>query len=219
MKRLNFLISFIIFFLSFHSYAQKKVSDLTLVYDAVINTGNSEPKLADAFDGSTTTIYLKANLSRTDMVSALATFTTIYNSQDGSGVILEEVNGQKLLIKMSSANWKEKNKKYTDIKFTDAEGTKVIAGYKCIKAVSQLSDGTFFTVYYTRDILPDNMDFNYQFRNLKGLPLEYEVSQGNLKISYTVSSISLNPVSPSKFDIPKSGYREMSYDESKKMGF
>jgi hypothetical protein len=62
------------------------------------------------------------------------------------------------------------------------------------------------------------MDFNYQFRNLKGLPLAYEVTQGNLKISYTVSSISLNPVPSTKFDVPKSGYREMTYDESKKLG-
>ncbi|MBV4358317.1 hypothetical protein [Pinibacter aurantiacus] len=218
MKKVKALISFVFLITTLHSVAQKKVSDLTLVYDAVINTGTSEPKLADAFDGSTTTIFLKSNLSRTEMVSALASFTTIYNGQTGNAVILEEVNGQKLLIKMNADNWKEKNKKYADIKFVDSTETKVIAGYKCKKAVAQLNDGTSFVVYYTTEILPENMDFNYQFRNLKGLPLAYEVTQGNLKISYTVSSISLNPVPSSKFDVPKSGYREMTYDESKKLG-
>jgi GLPGLI family protein len=218
MKKIKTLISFALLITTLHSVAQKKVSDLTLVYDAVISTGTSEPKLADAFDGSTTTIYLKSNLSRTEMVSALASFTTIYNGQTGNAVILEEVNGQKLLIKMNADNWKEKNKKYADIKFVDSAETKVIAGYKCKKAVAQLNDGTSFVVYYTTEILPENMDFNYQFRNLKGLPLAYEVTQGNLKISYTVSSISLNPVPAAKFDVPKSGYREMTYDESKKLG-
>ncbi len=218
MKHLKFLLSFIIVIQSFNSFGQKKVSDLTLVYEAVISTGNSEPNLADAFDGATTTIYLKSNLSRTELISALASFTTIYNSQNGTAVLLEEVNGQKLLIKMNSDNWKEKNKKYADIQFVDSPATKTIAGYKCKKAVSQLNDGTSFIVYYTTDIIPDNMDFNYQFRNLKGLPLEYEVSQGNLKINYKVSSINLNPVPASKFDIPKSGFKEMTYEESKKMG-
>jgi hypothetical protein len=53
---------------------------------------------------------------------------------------------------------------------------------------------------------------------LDGLPLEYELIQGSLKIKYTVSKISLNPVPASRFDIPKSGYREMTYDESRKLG-
>jgi hypothetical protein len=53
--------------------------------------------------------------------------------------------------------------------------------------------------------------------NLNGLPLEYELVQGKLTIKYTVSKINMNPVPASKFDIPKSGYREMTYEESKKM--
>ena len=40
--------------------------------------------------------------------------------------------------------------------------------------------------------------------------------QGKLTIKYTVSRINMNPVPASKFDIPKTGYREMTYEESKK---
>jgi hypothetical protein len=43
------------------------------------------------------------------------------------------------------------------------------------------------------------------------------LTNGTLTIKYTVSKINLNPVPASKFDIPKSGYREMTYDESKKL--
>jgi len=57
-----------------------------------------------------------------------------------------------------------------------------------------------------------------QFKNLEGLPLEYELSQGKLRIKYTVSKINMNPVPASKFDIPKSGYRELTYEESRKLG-
>jgi len=209
-----FLLLFSFCFVS----AQRKVTELTLIYDAVITTGSKEPKLADAFDGATTTVYIKGNMSRSEMVSALASFTTIHDSRNGSSVILQEVSGQKLLIRMTSENWKDKNKRYEGITFTNTNETKTIAGYNCVKSLAKMKDGSTFSVYYTTDIIPDNMDYDYQFRNLNGLPLEYELKQGDLTIKYTASKINLNPVPASKFDIPKSGYRELSYDESLGIG-
>jgi len=197
--------------------AQKKVSELTLVYDTEITTGSKDPKLADAFDGATTTIYIKGTLTRTEMVSALFTSTTIHDAKTGTAVVLREVSGQKLLIKLTAEDWKDKNKRYEGIRFTDTDEKKVIAGYTCTKAIATMQDGSNFTVYYTKDIIPENREYEYQFRSLAGLPLEYEMTHGNLKIKYTVSQINLNPVPASKFDIPKSGYREMTYEESKKM--
>ena len=196
--------------------AQKKISELTMVYDASVSTGSSDPKIADAFDGATTTVYIKGNMSRSEMVSALFSSTTIHDSKTGAAVVLREVSGQKLLIRMTAQNWTDKNKRYDGITFTNTSETKTIAGYKCTKATATLKDGTVFTVYYTSDIIPENRDYDYQFRNLNGLPLEYELVQGKLTIKYTVSSINMNPVPVSKFDLPKSGYREMTYEESKK---
>ncbi|MEP6746366.1 MAG: hypothetical protein ABJB86_01500 [Bacteroidota bacterium] len=198
--------------------AQKKVSELTLVYDATISTGESQPKLADAFDGATTTVYIKGTMSRTEMTSALASFTSIHDSRAGTSVVLQEISGQKLLIRMTADNWKDKNKRYDDISFSNTSETKTIAGYKCIKATATMKDGSAFTVYYTKDIIPENSEYNAQFKNLEGLPLEYELTQGKLKIKYTVSKVNMNPVPASKFDIPKSGYRELTYEESRKLG-
>lgn len=197
--------------------AQRKVSELTLVYDASISSGSKEPKMADALDGHTKTIYIKGNLSRAEMASALFSSATIHDSKTGTSVVLKEVSGQKLLIRMSAENWAENNKRYEGITFTNTNETKTIAGYNCIKAVATLPDGTTFTVYYTPDIVPENKEYEYLFKNLNGLPLEYELVQGKLTIKYTVSRINMNPVPASKFDIPKTGYREMTYEESKKM--
>lgn len=197
--------------------AQRKVSELTLVYDASISSGSKEPGMADALDGHSKAIYVKGNLSRAEMVSALFSSATIHDSKTGTSVVLKEVSGQKLLIRMTSDNWAENNKRYEGITFTNTNETKTIAGYNCIKAVAKLPDGTTFTVYYTPDIVPENKEYDYQFKNLNGLPLEYELVQGKLTIKYTVSKINMNPVPASKFDIPKSGYREMTYEESKKM--
>jgi len=195
--------------------AQKKVSEMTLVYDAQASTGSSDPKLADAFDGATTTIYIKGTQSRSEMVSALFTSTTIHDSKTGTAVVLREVSGQKLLIRLTPDDWTDKNKRYNGITFTNTNETKVIAGYTCTKAIAKAADGSSFNVYYTKDIVPENKEYDYQFRSLPGLPLEYEMTRGKLTIKYTVSQINLNPVPASKFDIPKSGYREMTYAESK----
>lgn len=195
--------------------AQRKVSELTLTYNAAISTANKEPRMADALDGTTATVYIKGNMSRSDMVSALFSSSTIYDAQSRTAVVLKEVSGQKLLTRMSTENWVEKNRRYDGIIFTTSNETKTIAGYNCSKADAQLKDGTTFTVYYTTEIIPENKNYDYTFKNLNGLPLEYELIQGNLKIKYTVSKISTDPIPASKFDIPKSGYREISYEDSK----
>ncbi len=195
--------------------AQKRISEITLEYNAKVTTGNTEPKMADAFDGATTVIYLKGSMSRSEMSSALFSSTTIHDAKTGSAVVLREVSGQKLLIRMTSEDWQEKNARYNGIVFINTGESKEIAGYKCLKAEAKMSDGSTFIVYYTPDIIPENKEYDYHFRDLNGLPLEYELTQRNLNICYTVSKINMNPVPASKFDIPTSGYREMTYQESK----
>src|SRR3982751_3868341 len=93
MKNLKILLASVLLIGSIQSFAQKKVSELTLVYDAAITTGNKGTSLADAFDGATTTVYLKGPLTRSEMVSALASFTTIHDARTGTSVILQEVSG------------------------------------------------------------------------------------------------------------------------------
>lgn len=215
MKNYLALTFFLLAFIALR--AQKRISELTLVYDAKVTTGNTEPKMADAFDGATTTIYLKGNLSRSEMVSALFSSTTIHDAKTGSAIVLREVSGQKLLIRMTPADWQEKNARYKGITFTNTGETREIAGYNCIKAEAKMSDGSSFIVYYTPDIIPENKEYDYHFKNLNGLPLEYELTQRNLTIRYTVSKINMNPVPASKFDTPTSGYREMTYQESQKI--
>jgi hypothetical protein len=196
--------------------AQKKVSELTILYDYALTSGANAGQDKSALN-ATHTIYLKGNLCRSEMASALFFSTTFYDAKTGSAVILKEVSGQKLLIRMSPDDWLEKNKRYEGITYNNEPETKIIAGYKCIKAVGKAKDGLTFTVYYTKELIPDNKDYEPQFKSLDGLPLEYELTNGDLKIKYTLSAINLNPVPASKFDIPKSGYREMTYEESKKL--
>ncbi len=214
MKKFTTLF-FIVFILAISINAQKKFSEATISYDIVINTGSDKPQAADFFDGATSVVYLKGSKSRTEMVSSLGTQATIIDNSKNTFSILREYGEQRFIIHLTPANWKEANSKFENVQFNFLDETKTILNYKCQKAIGKLNDGTSFLVWYTTDILPENKDFQYANRNLPGLAMEYESIVGTLKVTYTVSKINFNPVPPAKFDLPTSGYRVLTYEESK----
>jgi GLPGLI family protein len=197
------------------AFAQKKLSEGTIYYDIVINTGSEKPQEADFFNGATSVVYIKGLKSRTEMVSSLGTQSTII---DGSNAItiLKEYGEQKYMIKLTPADWLDANKKNQNISFTyDPSQTKTIQGYVCKKAVGKYADGTSFTAWYTTDLVPENKNYDPTTKGLPGVAMEYETTLGNMKVTYTVSRISFAPVPASKFDLPKSGFRVLTYKESK----
>jgi GLPGLI family protein len=195
--------------------AQRRLTEATISYDIVINTSNSTPQTADLLDGATSVIYLKGSSSRSEMTSSLGSQATIIDGKSGNVTVLKDYGEQKYMIQMTPDNWKQSNKKYEGISFTYLNEFKTIAGYNCQKAIGKLSDSSTFNVYFTKELLPANKDFQYLNKNLPGLALQYEASLGKMMVTYTVSTISFNPVPQTKFDLPKSGYRVMTYEESK----
>lgn len=191
------------------------MNDGVIQYDIVINTGSEKPQAADFLDGATTTVYLKGNKSRSEMVSALGTQATIIDGAKNSIVILKDYGSQKYLINLTAANWREMNGKYQGIQYTLTDSAKQILGYNCKKAIARLADGTPLTVWYTPDIAADNKSFSIMGQTLPGLPMEYEAVMGNMNIIYTVSKLLFTTVPIAKFDLPKAGYRIMTYEESK----
>jgi GLPGLI family protein len=217
MKKLVSIILVVVAFISssVEVMAQRRLTEATISYDIVINTSNSTPQAADLLDGATSVIYLKGSSSRSEMTSSLGTQATIIDGKSGNVTVLKDYGEQKYMIQMTPDNWKQSNKKYEGISFTYLNEYKTIAGYNCQKAIGKLSDSSTFNVYFTKELLPVNKDFQYLNKNLPGLALQYEASLGKMLVTYTVSSINFNPVSQVKFDLPKSGYRVMTYEESK----
>lgn len=193
--------------------AQRRVSEMSLTYEVEINRTTPDGKLIST-DAAQTIIYLKGPMSRNEMTSGLFTTVTIHDARTGSAVALREISGQKLLIRMTPENWLDRNKKYAALQFTTTSESKTIAGYSCVKAEAQLPDGTLITVYYTPDLLPENKEYDYTFRTLNGLPLEWTVVQGRQTIRFLLNKLNMNPIPVSRFEIPKSGYRELTYEES-----
>jgi GLPGLI family protein len=215
MKKINkIIVAAGVMLFSFQVCGQKKLTEATISYDIVINTSNTTPQAADLLDGATSVIYLKGNSSRSEMVSSLGTQSTIVDGKTGKVTILKDYGEQKYMITMTQDNWKTSNKKYEGVTFTYVNEFKSIAGYNCQKATGKLTDGSEFTVYFTKDLIPVNKDFQYLNKDLPGLAMQYEATIGKLRVTYTVSRISFDLVPVAKFDLPKSGYRVMTYEES-----
>ncbi|MEP6699884.1 MAG: hypothetical protein ABJA85_01150 [Bacteroidota bacterium] len=219
MKKLTHIFSGIfLLLLSVQVMAQRRLTEATISYDIIINTSNKTPQAADLLDGATSVIYLKGNSSRSEMVSSLGTQSTIVDGKTGFVTILKDYGEQKYMITMTPDNWKQSNKKYDGITFIYTKEYKMIAGYNCQKAIGRLSDSTNFTVYFTKELVPVNKDFQYLNKNLPGLAMQYEAVLGKMMVTYTVSNINFSPVVQSKLDLPKSGYRVMTFEESKANG-
>ena len=197
--------------------AQRIISEGAIVYDMDIQAGNNEPQKGNVYEGAKTTVYLKGNNSRTDVLSTLGKEITIYNSKSDNAIILKEFSGQKLMITLTKENWKSKSKVYSNIKFEFTNEVKMIAGYSTRKAIANMADGKSFVVYYTPDLIPANKEYDATFINLPGLAIQYEIESGKMKFKYTLAKISYDPVLVSLFDYPASGYRIITYDENQKL--
>jgi GLPGLI family protein len=197
------------------SFAQKAISEGTFTYIISIQSGGSESAITNPLNGATSTMYVKGAFSRIDMASNLGNEKTISDAKAGTAVILKEYSGQKLMITLTKENWQEKNNRSNGISFTDQADKKELLGYQCIKAIAKLNDGSVLTVYYTKDLVIQNKDYNPLFKNLGGVPLQYELESSKMKFVYTISKIDLNTLAQTKFDYPKTGYRVITYDENK----
>ncbi len=197
-------------------HAQQSFNEGVVSYNIIVNTGNNEAKAADLLDGATQKIYFKGINTRTELTSILGKTVTLHDSKAGNAVVMNEYGDQKILIRMTKENYDDRNSKYAGIQFEFLPETKKILGYNCKLAIAKMKDGSTFSVYYTDEIAFQNKDYGVQFQNLPGFPLEYESELGKMKVTYIADNISFDPVAAALYDVPKKGYREMTYEEVKK---
>jgi len=189
--------------------AQRTVQEAALTYRVSLQ-GQGTALMQDA----TLTVFVKGNLSRTDIVSQLGTETTIFDHKAGKGVILKEYSGQKLMITMTRDNWQQKNQLMHSMQFGDAKPGEKIGDFTCSRATGKTSDGRQVSVCYLPDIRIVNNQYANAFTTLNGIPVQYELESGKSRFTYTLLHISYDPVPVSKFDIPTTGYRVMTYEEN-----
>ncbi len=198
-----------------HINAQQVYNEGVVTYNIVVNTGNNEAKAADLLDGATQKIWFKGVNTRTELTSILGKTVTLHDSRQGNAVVMNEYGDQKILIRMTKENYDDRNSKYAGIRYELLSETKKILGYNCKLAVAKMKDGSTFKVYYTTELVFQNKDYGVQFESLPGFPLEYESELGKMKVTYIADKVSFDPVAAALYDVPKAGYREMTYEQVK----
>jgi len=196
---------------SYTCFAQnaKKISDCTVVFDVTIQDSSADPQIIKSMSGATKVLYIKGSKSRNDLITPGFKQITLIDAKSDTAVILRELGNTKYLSYLYGNKRRDQNKKYAGIQFNDTGEKKTILGYDCKKVVGKLSDGSTYDIFYTTSITPSNTVYEYQFKDLPGLVLEYEgeTMNGKKKIKYSATKITLLPVPAATFDLPKSGYR------------
>ncbi len=186
---------------------QKVVAECTVEFSA--KTNDTDADLQKSISSSSQTLYFKANLSRIDNINPEYKQTELYDAKNGIMTVLQEFGNNKFMSILDSKKLKEKYKMYDGATITNSPETKTILGYNCKKLVLKLINGQEYNIFYSADIIPSVKEYGPQFKDVPGFVLEYEAvaANGKSKITYTAIKFSLSPVSATKFELPKSGYR------------
>ena len=217
MKKILLLSAITIFAISNFSFTGTDFEG-KIVFDIDFNSPNMPDEAKAMMAGSELTIYIKGSKTRSDIEMPMQNSTTISDSKTKTSVRLVEAGGNKYKIKNEEPAADKKTPDAT-IKYLDE--TKEIAGYKCKKAEITFKDkaGESHTtaVYYTEEISNQMGSDNRssQFKDLKGMPLEYEIYNERGSMKMTATSVSKEKVPDSKFEIP-SGYKEPTLEEMQK---
>lgn len=216
MKRQGILLLGCLFSLS-SLWSQRVLSEATVRYSILLQSG-ADSTYQDLIKGATHTCYIKGPNSRLDLETSMGKQSTILQGKTGTVVLLKEYGSQHYLIRLTPAQWEEVNANYNNSKLELVADTTTIMGYPCQKALVTTQDGTTYAIWYTKSLIPAYREFQQMGKTLPGLMMEYEAKLGSLKVRYSIAQLLINPVPQAMFDIPTSGYRLLSYEESKRFG-
>lgn len=140
------------------------------------------------------------------------TQTVLFNGETEESAIIMDMMGQKMAIMITAEEEREAREELGAPQITYLDGTKEIAGYKCLKAKMKTGEQVI-ELWYTKDI---KGAVHKDFTELDGFPLEYLTFSQGMKLSMTASIVDKQTQSDSMFEIPE-GYQKISMDEFSSM--
>jgi hypothetical protein len=197
--------------MAFTAIGQKRLSEGNMTFSVITTTaGNAVGDTLVALH------YFKGAHIRTDLIGSIGRTTTIYDTRETTGAIIRDFGSQKILIPLDDTAWTDRNSWYANAKISYKDDEKILLGYSCKRANIQLDGGAVLEVFFTTEVKLDNSDTEFQMENLPGLVLSYTYTKDQKTVAYIAESLNFDPVPIQRFDIPSSGYRILSYAESKK---
>jgi GLPGLI family protein len=186
-------------------------NDGTIEYDIILD-GLRDSNAIRIFKNAYMVLYIRGHQTRSELHTSMGITTTIYDEKNGGAVILNEYGNQRVMLRLSSDQYKLVNKKYRDVSIELLKDTKNVNGYICKSASIKIKGGLGYLVYYS-PVLKFQTLYNGLPVVMDGFPMEYESEIEGMKVIYKVRKISLDAVTANLFDLPSSGYREVKFEE------
>ena len=196
--------------IALNANAQKLFSEGTVIYSVETQVNGK-----NGIDSAIYSLKVKGANIRTELSSLVGKSIYIYDLREGIGAVLREFGGQRILIPVDRNNWNEITGGFRNMIYSSASGDTTLLDYRCLKLSGVLADGSILKIWYTEDILPEIKEINFPLTNINGLPLMIEMANGNQKVLYKAQSINYDPVQVQNYDIPKNGYRVLTFLDSK----
>lgn len=189
----------------------------SIVYGVNVNSPGMDETIKSMMPEEMTMTF-KGDMVRTEMVTPMTTSITIINSKKNEGTTLMEMFGNKIAMdlteQLQAANGKTEN---SDVKVEITKETKMIAGYKCTKAITRIKGNSEpVIVYFSEDLPMVKSQLTSSFSGIKGCLMEFSTDQGGIALKMTAKSVTVGNVPDSKFEVP-AGYQKMDAKDLQNM--
>jgi len=177
-------------------FGQKVFSEGILQYDVYMN-GETKPS----------GIYLitvkSGNIRREIAMNNGYSNVTIFQFKTGKTYSLNLDTETKYALVLSPEELKEKNKRFINANIQASDRTNKIVGYSCIHQTVTYTDGEKVTIFSTKELQPQDENFNAMFPGLDGIPLEYEMKNNkNTIMKFIATQVNVKAIDPQLFEIP-----------------
>lgn len=175
---------------------------------------NNNPIMStDMLPGTMTTRFKNNNMAQ-ELSAGMGMFSTSFISDFNNKSIAQTLSmlGKQYACKVDSSGLPAVLSKEPKLTFQFVEGSKVIAGYNCKKAVVTPASGSPYEIYYTNEIGVENPNFYNAYAPIKGVLMDFQVTRYNIRMHLTATKVSNEAVSDELFTL-KSQAKMVSLDE------
>lgn len=152
------------------------------------------------------TVSVKGEKSRTDIQTGMGNTIEISDYTSKTKTTLLDMMGQKYAIRSSWAEIQKEMAAEPKGQVQVTGETKMIAGYRCKKAIVTANDkGTKLTyeVYYSSELGPKSSNFDKpMYTDIDGVLLEFSMKTPQFTMKFTATSVEKKSISPKEFEIP-----------------
>ena len=167
-----------------------------------------EVKAQIAMFPTSTTIYVRENLSKAVTSTRMSEMIVLEDTETGDVIRLQSAMGNKIDIR-SNVNDNQEEEEEDEDEFEFLDETKEILGYTCKKAYYE-DENVEVTIYYTEEL--PQLPATTQMPDIKGYPMEMTVVTEAYTTIVAVTEVSKEKVKKIKMEVPAE-YKEMTREE------